>query len=235
MVVAASVLRADPASTGWREDFDRMPANAEVRGKPGTPKAEFRIVSDGTNGVLRMTADRASASLMIPTEGVDLRKTPILRWRWRVRTLPAGGDGRDGEKDDQAIGVYLGYGGFLRQNSLAYRWETVTPTNAAGQARYAGGVATVRWRALRNENDGTNAWYVEERDVSRDFQEGFETIPKEVALSVSCNSQYTGTRASAELDWIEFAPAPAATSSPEPPALNPRESNGEPRGEVRDR
>jgi hypothetical protein len=152
-----------------------------------------------------MSADRASASLMIPVEGVKLKETPILRWRWRVTTFPGGADGRVAAKDDQAIGIYIGMSrGFGRQSSLAYRWETDTPRDASGQASYGAGLVRVQWNALRNREDGEGVFFEETRNVAKDFEAAFGTVPDAFALSISCNSQYTGTRAAAELDWIEF-------------------------------
>jgi len=194
----------------WREDFRELPKGAEIKGKPGTPDAKFEAADaketeDGR--VLRMTADKASASFFIPIEGVDLRKTPVLRWRWRVTEFPAGADGREAATDDQAIGIYLGIGGMFGKTSLAYRWETDTPVSTTGRASYAAGIVKVHWIALRNKDSG-GKFTIEERNVAADWKSMVGSgAPKSITLSVSCNSQYTGAKAAAELDWIEFRPA----------------------------
>jgi hypothetical protein len=36
---------------------------------------------------------------------VDLKKTPVLRWRWKAVRLPKGADGRGAVKDDQAVAI----------------------------------------------------------------------------------------------------------------------------------
>lgn len=197
-------------SPAWREDFRELPKGAEIKGKPGTPDAKFEAadVKEAEDGrALRMTADKASSSFFIPIEGVDLRKTPVLRWRWRVTEFPAGADGRETAKDDQAIGIYIGTGGMFGKTSLAYRWETDTPVSTTGRASYAAGVVKVHWIALRNKGGG-GGFAVEERNVAADWKSLVGSdAPKSITLSVSCNSQYTGTKAVAELDWIEFRPA----------------------------
>lgn len=214
--VATSLASAAADAPAWREDFRELPKGAETKGKPGTPAAVFEAadVKEAEDGrALRMTADKASASYFIPIDGVDLRKTPVLRWRWRVTEFPAGADGRDEKKDDQAIGIYVGTGGLFGKTSLAYRWETDTPVATTGRATYAAGVVKVHWIGLRNKESGAG-FVVEERNVAEDWKAQVGGgVPKSVTLSISCNSQYTGTRASAELDWIEFraaAPAPPA-------------------------
>lgn len=197
-----------------------MPRGAEVRGRPGTPLAVFEVVPgpDAAGGhVLRMTAERASGALLVPVTGVDLNRTPILRWRWRVIEWPAGADGRRADRDDQAIGIYIGAEGVFRRPSLAYRWETETPVGTTGVVSYAGGIVRVHWMALRNRDSGTD-FVVEERNVAEDWRAMVGgPPPRTFAISISCNSQYTRSRAVAELDWFEFAPAPTDRPSVETP------------------
>lgn len=207
---------AEAKAAAWREDFRAWNRDWDIRGVPGTRKAAFEVgPSSAPAGdaparpVLRMTSDRASAALLIPVKGVDLKKTPIMRWRWRAPKLPEGADGRRPDKDDQAIGIYLGArAGFLKQNSIAYRWETLTPAGAEGTATYGVGRVRVAWFSLRSAEDGEGASFEESRNVAEDFQRIYGEVPGEFALSISCNSQNTGTRAEAELEWIEFMPAP---------------------------
>ena len=203
----------------WRLTFDTMPDGWEVKTKPGTPAAVFAVVDcpeAAGHKALNMEADKASASLTGQIKDVDLNETPIMRWSWRVTTFPEGADGRDAGRDDQAIGVYLGAGGFLSQKSLAYRWETDTPRGTNGQAEYAAGVVQVHWHCLRNRQDGTNgAFRVEERNVAEDYRAAFGSTPRKFGLSISCNSQYTGTKAAAQLEWIEFRAATNSVSTGE--------------------
>lgn len=221
LAAATTATAAQTNGPAWRADFDALPAGSKVEGKPGTATATFEAASADGAQVLLMKADRATGSLMIPVKGIDLNRTPILRWRWAVTTLPAGADGRDPKKDDQAIGIYIGSGGMLSRKSVAYRWETDTPVGAEGDARYGAGVVRIRWFALRNKDGGTNAFVVEERNVAEDYRKAFGKVPDEIALSVSCNSQYTGTKAAAMLDWIEFVAAPAAASNAATAAKTP--------------
>lgn len=201
-------------AAAWKEDFEassgkvrQIPEGWQLKGKPGTPPATFYAEKDDKEGIsyLHVEADRASASIVCPAEGVDLRKTPFLRWRWRVTILPEGADGRLRAKDDQAIGIYVGTGSMLNNKSISYRWDTETPKGSKGNAVYGGGTVKVKWYTLRNKEDMKGGqWYAEERDCAEDFKKAWGFCPEKVYLSVSCNSQYTGTKAAADLDWIEF-------------------------------
>ncbi|MFH1877808.1 MAG: DUF3047 domain-containing protein [Candidatus Omnitrophota bacterium] len=205
--------------TAWREDFgdasitagdDVMPGWKRKK-KPGTKAAVFSLAREVEGGsYLHMEADKASASLVAVINGVDLNKTPFLRWRWRVTELPRGADGRIKAADDQAIGIYLGSGSLLKNKSVSYRWDTETPRGAHGKCAYGGGTIKVKWYTLRNKEDAADGqWYIEERNAAEDFKNAWGFYPDKMYLSVSCNSQYTGSTAAADLDWIEFSSSPA--------------------------
>jgi hypothetical protein len=194
-------------SAGWREDFHIMPSGWELRTKAGTKVTQFTIEppNDDHDGALRMSAVNASGMLATHLKHVDLHRTPILRWRWRALTLPTGGDGRVASRDDQAIAIYVSTGGLIRQQSVAYRWETETPVGTEGQSSYAAGIVSAKWIVLRNVKD-VGSFFVEERNLAHDFQRAFGFVPDDVSIGVTSNSQYTGSTAAAELDWIELVP-----------------------------
>lgn len=199
----------------WKEEFGKigssLPAGWQLRGKPGTPKSVFSVQKEKGVSFLHMEADKASASLICKPGNIDLEKAPYLRWRWRVKTLPRGADGRVKAKDDQAVGIYVGAGSMLNQKTVSYRWDTETPDGTEGKAIYGGGTVKVVWYTLRDKNDvGNGQWLVEERNFAEDFRKAWGYYPEKVYLSVSCNSQYTGTKAAADLDWIEFTAGPGA-------------------------
>ena len=202
----------EKATVGWKKGFPRsekggLPAGWKLAKKPGTKSATFLVETDTENNApfLRMTADKASASLVTSVDGVDLARTPVLRWRWRANTLPEGADGRTRGKDDQAIGIYIGEGSALNNRSMSYRWDTETPKGAEGDSAYGLGGIKVKWHTLRNKTDAADGrWYVEERNVAEDFKKAWGHYPEKIYLSVSCNSQYTRSSASADLGWVEF-------------------------------
>ena len=209
-----------------RITFATMPEKWDVRGVPGCPKAVFTAGEPaGSNRVLRMTSDKASATLKSGKLDVDLSQTPIMRWRWKSATLPTTADGRDPKRDDQAIGLYVSTGSLLRQKCLAYRWETLTPKGASGRAKYAAGVVSLFWLCVRNQDDlvapDADGWFVDEANIAADFQKAFGEIPEKIGLGISCNSQLTGTKAEALLDWVEFHPAYPPSAANAQPAENP--------------
>ncbi len=198
-----------------RITFHTIPSAWSVHGKPFTKASVFEPQENPAqpgHRWLSVTSENASASLLssypLP---INLKKTPIIRWRWRATVLPPGADGRDPKKDDQVIGLYVSSGNKIRQQSIAYRWETETPVGSEGTIRYAN-LFAVKWFTLRNETyaDG-ETFFIEERNVAEDFKKTFGAIPDQIGLGISCNSQYTDSRSVAQLDWIEFVALPTQT------------------------
>ncbi len=203
-----------------RISFGTIPPGWSVEGKPFTKASIFEVQNNPAapgHQWLSVTSEKASASLLSSYPlSVDLNKTPIIRWRWRATVLPPGADGRNPDKDDQVIGLYISSGNRFRQQSIAYRWETQTPVDSEGTVRYAN-LFAVKWFTVRNENhvDG-ETFFIEERNVAEDFKNTFGTVPDEIGIGISCNSQYTGSKSEAQLDWIEFCELPTKMA-----ALNP--------------
>lgn len=206
-----SFAAGDVPRKGIRLDFRQeklnwkgRPDSWTYRGKFVTPAPRYTLVHDPESGdqVLHIVAEKGSGVLMYDISKIDLNKYPVIRWRWRVHTLPAGADARIREKDDQAVAIYIGTGR-LTQKSISYTWQTETPKGSEGVSVY-NKVVTTYWYTIRNKTDGCGVWYVEERDLRDDLTKKLGKVPEELALTISVNSQYTGTRASVELDYIEF-------------------------------
>lgn len=192
------------AVTGWT-----------YKGKFGTSDAVFSIQTVDGVKVLRMTSKQATGSLLYDISKIDLKKYPFMSWKWRVDRLPANADGVNPDKDDQAIGIYIGSGSMFSQESLALRWETKTPKGKTGFVKYGMGAVKVHWRCVRNEKDGLKRWYVDECNIYEELKKIFGgKIPDEkMAITISANSQYTETDSDACLEYIEFSAQPLSKKS----------------------
>ena len=218
LLAGASVwASAWAGNASWRCDFSNtaeFAKNWRFEGsKMFVPKTEFFITRSpgATNGMaLAVKADRATGLVVTAPEKVDLQKTPIMRWRWRVVKpviLKNEHRNRTIEPDDQAAVIYFGDGTTFQQKSIAYRWEVGTPLEHVGKCSYLGGVMTVNYRCIRNDRTPPNEWVVESRDVLEDFRKAYRMNPAQrFILSIGANSQYTKSDTHAEIDYIEFVP-----------------------------
>lgn len=201
---------------GWVEDFapdnningEKTVADwSREGGVLFTPKTRFFLREDkhaDAQSVLVIESKKSSAVFACDLSGkVDLNKTPVLRWRWRVKKLPPFADGRHRHKDDQAVGIYIGTGNAFNQKSIAYRWETETPAGHWGKTVYSN-VMNVFFLSVRNKDDGLNVWYEESRNVRDDFIKKFGFVPDKFAIVICGNSQNSKSEALAEIDYIGF-------------------------------
>ena len=157
-----------------------------------------------------MVSKESTGSLLYDISKIDLKKYPYMIWKWRVDKLPRNADGDDADKDDQAIGIYVGSGSTFSQNSISLRWETKTRKGKTGFVKYGMGAVKVHWRCVRNEKDGVKRWYVDECNIYEELKKIFDgKVPTEnVVITISANSQSTGTDSDASLEYIECSKQP---------------------------
>jgi hypothetical protein len=214
-----SSLAADTTDkkTIWKEDFSETTEKNKVqwpykwifKSKFGTANAQFFVIKDdkGTNNILCLKSEKSTGTILKDLSGlVSIKETPIVRWCWRAKKLPPNADGRFSDKDDQAVGLYIGTGKW-KQDSVAYRWETETPMGTEGNVAYGAGMVSVKWFCLKNKDNEMDKWFIEERNFAEDFQKTYGYLPDQIAISFSCNSQYTGTNSEASVAWVEFIPS----------------------------
>ena len=170
------------------------------------PRTSFKIenVGSATDKKSLVVEAKAATGVLMTDPKVNLRKYPIMRWRWRVvRPVNVPKSGTD--PDDQAGVVYLGDGTMISQKSVAYRWERNTALGVKKSINYGGGMMKVRSECIRNRNTPVGEWVVEERDVLADFIRAYKRFPGEYfILGVGANSQYSKSDTRLEIDYIEF-------------------------------
>lgn len=200
------------ANSSWCENFD----NAQANGQPAKWQSEgskWRVPETQCtvkDGILTIKCDKSTGGIITDPQVVDLKKTPVMRWRWRVISYPNKADGRKRRRDDQPVAIYIGTDdGAVAKKSIAYRWEGLTPVGYEGKAKYGGGILTVNYIVMRNQDSKAGEWITETRNVAEDFKRIYGQIPEKFAVNVSGNSQYTKSNTVAEIDFIEFIPAPA--------------------------
>jgi hypothetical protein len=199
--VAAAAWAADRVVV---EDWRSYPLG--TRGIPsdwkeqtwGKPAYDLEIVSDNGQPVLhlRSKGDNSTISRDLRAS-VDLNDTPILEWRWKVITLPAGGNACQKSTDDEAAQVYVAWlrsPEALRSRIIGYVWDSTAP---AGTICKSQKTSTVTYVVLRSGSDELGKWITERRNVVEDFRRIYGEAPdKPTALSLAIDSD--DTRSSAD-------------------------------------
>ena len=211
MLLAAASASLAAADIVVAENWDTQPEGQS--GVPdgwqkqnwGSPKYDFTIVSESGERALRLKSNNDSSTISKEIK-VDVREHPILQWRWRIVTLPKGGDARRKQTDDQAAQLYVTFPRFpsaVRSRIIGYIWDTTAPVGSIFPSQKVGNVTFV---VIRSGEGELNRWLTETRNVLEDYTRIYGDAPKENvgAVSISINSQNTGTSAESFFGAILF-------------------------------
>lgn len=167
---------------------------------------------------------QASASGLVYRCAIDLRKTPVLRWRWKVSGVLEHGDARRKDGDDYAARIYLTFEprnrdlSFLERTGLAiarrvygdvpsrainYVWANRIPRESHVDSAYVGGF--VKLLAVESGAERVGVWRVAERDVAADYRALFGVAPPPVVgVALMTDADDTGEQVRAWYGDIAF-------------------------------
>ena len=170
-------------------DTKGVPNGWQVKEKKG--KADFSVIKDSHIHAVRLRSSNTSFSLQKGVN-VDVRKYPILTWKWKVTKLPEGGDFRKTRTDDQAAQLFLA---FSKTRAIVYMWDTTAPRGLMDGAA-SPPLMSIKAVVVRSGSEKTGTWIRETRNVYEDYQKFFGKEPPAVAgVRIQINSQHTNTSA----------------------------------------
>lgn len=179
---------------GWEEQTFR-----------GRAKTSYTMVQDGRQYAL-LAESRASASGLVRRLQVDLQRTPLLRWSWKVAGTHAKGDERQKSGDDYAARVYLIFPHTLpwKTRAIAYIWANRLPRGESLPNPYT---ANLRMLAVQSGPANAGQWIVEQRNVAEDYRRLFGSPPPALqGVGIMTDSDDTGGEATAWYGSIRFLP-----------------------------
>jgi hypothetical protein len=163
----------------------------------GSPKYDFMIAAEGSDRVLRLRS-RGDNSTISKETRIDVTKSPLMVWRWKVVTLPAGADCRRKATDDEAAQVYVTFPRSptaFRSRIIGYVWDTTAPAGTIVKSESSGLVTYV---VLRSGPAELGRWLTETRNVYDDYKHIYGEAPGEELGAVSVAIDSNDTRSSAE-------------------------------------
>lgn len=95
-------------------------------------ETRYRLVGYGKTRALEATCN-GTASAIVKRVSVDLSRTPVLRWQWRVDHVYKGLNGTTKAGDDYAARIYVIHDGgvlFWRTRAINYVWANSQPAGA---------------------------------------------------------------------------------------------------------
>jgi hypothetical protein len=189
------------------EDWSRIPAATTGippgwRGQWGDSLThDMSVVVDGTRNVLHLVSSSDSWAITKDIKsGVDINKTPILEWSWRVMTLPPGADVREGATGDHAAQLCIGWPRFpeaVRSRIICYVWDSMAP---AGTLVRSDTASTITLIVVRSGSADLGRWVNEQRNTYEDFKNVYADSPNTVRMiAIAISSERT--RSMAEACW----------------------------------
>ena len=200
--VAAVAVAAEPPTLvveNWsRQPLGRTGIPEGWSGQSwGNPQYDLIVVTDGSDRVLHLRS-RGDNSTISKEIKVDVKELPLLVWRWKAVTLPAGGDCRRKATDDEAAQIYVAFPRAptpLRSRIIGYVWDTTAPAGTIVKSESSGLVTYV---VVRSGAAELGRWLTETRNVYDDFKRIYGEAPTEPVGVVSVAIDSNDTRSSAE-------------------------------------
>jgi DUF3047 family protein len=195
-----------------------LPPAWDLRRFAGRP--QFELAREDGRPVFRLASQAASFALHRDV-AVDLGRYPMLTWSWKVTRLPARGDVRAPETNDQAAQLYLVFprtpSPRTSSDVLGYVWDTQAP---AGQRATNPRWGNVRVIVLESGARRAGTWVREERNARQDYIELFGKEPPTLGkVALMTDSDHTRGQSEAFFQELRFT-RPEASSPSQPRAPN---------------
>ncbi len=162
-------------------------------------KTQYKIVVDENKGKVLRAESHAGASGLVREIAIDLTKTPILNWSWRINKTLEHLDERTKAGDDYVARLYIVVSGgfaFWNTKSLNYVWASKMPIGSTWPNAYAG--ENVIMIALQSGNSIAGRWQQQKRNIRSDLKAYFGKDIKTIdAVAIMTDTDNSGQQASA--------------------------------------
>lgn len=147
-----------------------------------------------------------AASVLYREDKIDLTKTPVLHWRWKIsNTYGTEHDERAKSGDDYPARLYVVVKtGFLPWQTLAlnYVWSSNQPVGDYWPNAFTDKAMMI---VVDSGDDNANLWQRHQRNVAEDFQTYFGVAADKLdGYAIMVDGDNTGKSATAWFDGIEF-------------------------------
>ena len=206
----------------------QVPPGWEVWNIPTKRKTDYRSVSvDGKRAI--QASSSSSASGLAAKVNIDLLKTPILQWSWRVNNLIEGADNTDRYNEDSPVRIVLAFEGdksalplkdqlFIERAqllgrrefpyaTLMYIWENKLPVGSVITSSHTGRIKKI---VVASGSDGLNKWNRFKRDVVADYKLAYGKAPgKLIGVALLSDTDNTGKQSLAFYGDLSIGPITA--------------------------
>jgi hypothetical protein len=201
LFAALPIIAADPPAA-LRENFEQglrsVWKKVEFEGE-----TKYTIIKEGTNAVLRGTAQSAATGLAVKFDGLEPNGA-TLSWRWKIDKIPQGGSDNKKSTFDHTARLFVALKTRIGPpRTINYVWANNVP---AGKTFHHPSSGRARFIVLNSGNAGAGEWHTFKRDIAADWKTlfGNDDIPEIVGLGFMTDSDGTGSTVTGWYDDIEL-------------------------------
>ena len=180
----------------------------EVKRWLGRP--DFEVVETETGKALHLKSDSSSTALYSNAR-YDLRRYPVLKWKWKVTALPDGANAGSFSANDMAIQLFViirKWPESINSRVLGYVWDSTMEAEETVAVASPKDLNT-KYMVLRSGGRFASQWMAEERNVYDDYKRLFnEEPPGPATISIMIDSDDTRTIAESFISDIYLAREP---------------------------
>lgn len=196
---SADTLRVGSFSSGDLDGWEVKSFKGETR---------YELVRDGGVTVLQASTD-GMASGRFRKIRIDLTKTPVLRWRWKIAAPYRGNDEDAKAGDDFPVRIYVvverGPLG-LRSRALNYVWASGKPVGARWPNPF---ISQAMMLAVDSGEARAGGWVSHQRNVRDDLRAAFgEDVTEIHAVALMTDGDNGARQARAWYGDISFSSEP---------------------------
>ena len=201
LLAGASLLQA-AEQFAVREDFERG-LSPEWKKVEFEGETQYIIEQDGTNSVLKGSAQRAASGLAVKLDKIQ-PKGATLSWRWKINKIPPGGSDDKKSTFDHTGRLFVAFKTLIGPpRTINYVWANVVPV---GKKFHHPSSGRSRFIVLKSGNAEANQWHLEKRNITEDWKTlfGDDDVPEIVGLGFMTDSDGTKSTVTGWYDDIEL-------------------------------
>jgi len=188
-------------------------------------KTSYSLVKEDGVLVARADSTNAASAMFYPIE-IDLKKTPIVEWRWKINNILKKGDALRRDGDDYPARFYIFfdydasrlswferigyesyyqlYGNYPPLAALNYLWANKLPVGTLVPNIYSD---RVQMFAVRSGTENLGQWATQQRNIYKDYVRAFgKEPPKILGIAFMTDTDNTGETATAYYGDIRLLP-----------------------------
>jgi len=146
-----------------------LPHINEWEQKVFSSKTKYDVVEINGKHCLKATS-KASASGLVRNIDIDLKKTPYLKWTWKVENILKDVDETQKSGDDYPARVYVVISGglfFWNTRAISYNWTSSEPKGSIWPNAYTDNAVMV---SVQSGAEQVGQWVSEKRNVLDDVK-----------------------------------------------------------------